>query len=695
MTELEVKLIKMDGGTQARAGTDRDTITEYIEALRESDSTWPFPPVVVYHDGDAYWLADGFHRITAAREHGRFVCEADVRQGTQRDAILHAAGANADHGLRRTAEDKKRAVLRLLEDAEWGKWSDREIARRCRVSPTFVGNIRKESGPLSTVDSGERVYTRNGEERVMNTAAIGGKPLPGHADMRKRLRQSLRDEMYATYQVSGITDADLRQVLSRDWGLGGGSSGPEMTAVYKKGGSNPGFWYNSYRDSGKPTLGGKELIVWVREVLELPYPQEGETAVSEPKRSPYYVGDDAQQPEIQPALDGYLRRTFSRGHLPQIIEALINRAHPDSDFRLNQASQALGTRPGHIRNAALVLKSNYSDYNGQSETAVSTPAPLTDTHPMPVWELEQLVKVWMSSVELKTPGITTPYQALVAIKEKHVGWRPTFDSIKATAPRLCNDGDLRQAINNVISRHRAGNDGNRETAVSPPTPDQIEGLVTRAANDVIDDGDLEDYAALYRRWLDDGPDDPDWHHLEKRTAEIPHGQIADALRNCYRRVAAEETAVTTHTMAAIMADVDAYEAEAAQLFAPAPAPRHTTYTDPRLAELNTALGIVTRLTANTSLTVDIVGPLAHALILMEDAKKALTKRQQYITWLRDYQDDDGRRWTDLSDSQTWHKNSPCFQAFVKAFPKEDFAKSALMDAKTQLERETAVVEVSA
>ena len=75
-------------------------------------------------------------------------------------------------------------------------------------------------------------------------------------------------------------------------------------------------------------------------------------------------------------------------------------------------------------------------------------------------------------------------------------------------------------------------------------------------------------------------------------------------------------------------------------------------------------------------------------------RRRWTKRQEYINWLRDYQDDDGR--TDLSDNQTWHKNSPCHQAFVKAFPKEDFVKSALMDAKTQLEKETAVTqEVSA
>ena len=74
MTELEVKLIKLDGGTQARAGTDRDTVAESAEALREGDSTWPFPPFTVYHDGDAYVRADGCHRFTTPRPHGRFLC---------------------------------------------------------------------------------------------------------------------------------------------------------------------------------------------------------------------------------------------------------------------------------------------------------------------------------------------------------------------------------------------------------------------------------------------------------------------------------------------------------------------------------------------------------------------------------------------------------------------------------------------
>ncbi len=39
-------------------------------------------------------------------------------------------------------EDKRRAVMTLLQDVEWGQWSDREIAQRCKVEHKTVGKIR-------------------------------------------------------------------------------------------------------------------------------------------------------------------------------------------------------------------------------------------------------------------------------------------------------------------------------------------------------------------------------------------------------------------------------------------------------------------------------------------------------------------------------------------------------------------------
>lgn len=105
-----------------------------------------FDPIVVFFDGGTYWLADGFHRVRAARDGGVASLAADVRQGTKRDAILYSAGANSKHGLKRTNEDKRRAVKMLLNDEEWSKWSNVLIAEKSGVGETFVRNVREESG---------------------------------------------------------------------------------------------------------------------------------------------------------------------------------------------------------------------------------------------------------------------------------------------------------------------------------------------------------------------------------------------------------------------------------------------------------------------------------------------------------------------------------------------------------------------
>ncbi|RMF03086.1 MAG: streptomycin biosynthesis regulator, partial [Alphaproteobacteria bacterium] len=137
---INVAKIRTDGGTQIRAELNPLTVAEYAEAMASGETA--FPPVTVFYDGTDHWLADGFHRVAAAREAGIAEIEAQIIPGSRRDAILHACGANAAHGLRRTNEDKRRAVERVLRDDEWRQWSDREIARRCAVSHIFVAKVR-------------------------------------------------------------------------------------------------------------------------------------------------------------------------------------------------------------------------------------------------------------------------------------------------------------------------------------------------------------------------------------------------------------------------------------------------------------------------------------------------------------------------------------------------------------------------
>jgi hypothetical protein len=141
-----VPLAKIDrtGGTQARVGNNEDAVAEYTEALRAGKS---LPPPVVFKDEKGtLWLADGFHRVEAHARIGAKTLDVEQHVGDQRAARLYAAGANAQHGLRRSNDDKRRAVAMLMDDPEWREWSDRAIAEHCHVSRELVAAVRASTG---------------------------------------------------------------------------------------------------------------------------------------------------------------------------------------------------------------------------------------------------------------------------------------------------------------------------------------------------------------------------------------------------------------------------------------------------------------------------------------------------------------------------------------------------------------------
>ena len=136
---LRLHLIRCDAGTQSRAAINEEVVSEYAERMLDGEK---FPPVVVFFDGNQYYLADGFHRFMAAHRNEFLDFECTVLQGTRTDALKHSLGANVGHGLRRTNADKRRAVELAL--AEWPQLSDREIARICAVHHTLAGSVRRE-----------------------------------------------------------------------------------------------------------------------------------------------------------------------------------------------------------------------------------------------------------------------------------------------------------------------------------------------------------------------------------------------------------------------------------------------------------------------------------------------------------------------------------------------------------------------
>jgi len=178
-TTIEIAKIRIDGGTQPREGIDENVAREYGQEMTDN-GIGVFDPVTIFYDGKDYWLADGYHRVTGAKMFDVQNLRADIRQGTRRDAILFSTGANGKHGLRRTNADKRRAVMTMLTDEDWSKWSDNRIAQHCNVSQPFVSAIRGSSQTSVTYNDYKSTVRQGSDGRTIDTANIGKGQLLAH-----------------------------------------------------------------------------------------------------------------------------------------------------------------------------------------------------------------------------------------------------------------------------------------------------------------------------------------------------------------------------------------------------------------------------------------------------------------------------------------------------------------------------------
>lgn len=131
---MKIKIADIDLTLQTRAGTDADTIKTYAEAMADGAQ---FPDVTVFTDGETYWLADGFHRVLAAKSNGKTAISADVRKGTEDDAVVFGGTANNKQGKRPTMADVQHFLSMVWERREaifGGTPTGGNLAEKCGVS---------------------------------------------------------------------------------------------------------------------------------------------------------------------------------------------------------------------------------------------------------------------------------------------------------------------------------------------------------------------------------------------------------------------------------------------------------------------------------------------------------------------------------------------------------------------------------
>lgn len=139
MEKIKLNDIRIDGGTQIRVVLDQNRVYHYRDCMLEGDV---FPLIKVRFDGSNYWLYGGFHRYHAMRLLGIKEAEVDVKPGTQKEAQYDSLQENYDHGLPLSIKDRRNKVLMAIK-LEGEEASDRHIAKIARVSPSFVGSIRR------------------------------------------------------------------------------------------------------------------------------------------------------------------------------------------------------------------------------------------------------------------------------------------------------------------------------------------------------------------------------------------------------------------------------------------------------------------------------------------------------------------------------------------------------------------------
>lgn len=146
MTKLRVDLLEEPKSVSVRAGkNDSETVTRYCDAYRTGAV---MPPIIVFQEAgtERYIVADGHHRLDAARQAGIKEIEVDLREGDETAALEFALSCNAEHGLPRKQPDIKLAYRRLRENPELCDRyrTNRERADLLRVSERTISNLEAE-----------------------------------------------------------------------------------------------------------------------------------------------------------------------------------------------------------------------------------------------------------------------------------------------------------------------------------------------------------------------------------------------------------------------------------------------------------------------------------------------------------------------------------------------------------------------
>ena len=116
--ELRIADLLANPLADPEAHLDRERVRHYVEHPDH-------PPVIAFETPEGLLLADGHHRVAAARARGQATASAELRVGTRQDAVRFAArvvaaqrGVSVAEALARITERGRRAQAASAAAAE-------------------------------------------------------------------------------------------------------------------------------------------------------------------------------------------------------------------------------------------------------------------------------------------------------------------------------------------------------------------------------------------------------------------------------------------------------------------------------------------------------------------------------------------------------------------------------------------------
>ena len=183
---LPIKDICLDGKTQQRP-VDDNVVKRYAAMMKDGSK---FPPVEIITDGNNNFMWDGFHRYFAHLKLNNKYIEANIVNGTQRQAVWLSFSANKKNAFPRQPGTGKEIVGKILKDKEWSKISEVEIAKWVGVTHQYVNKIKKEieAHPATScrIDSGSE-----SKNKVLRSETVKVKRGGSGYEMKKPVKKVL------------------------------------------------------------------------------------------------------------------------------------------------------------------------------------------------------------------------------------------------------------------------------------------------------------------------------------------------------------------------------------------------------------------------------------------------------------------------------------------------------------------------